>query len=420
MPKTRWIVLGTALVLIVASFLGGRKTGGGGDLMWAIDGTAARLGGPAHDVVAAWNQLHPNGPKVRIEALPPSADDQRQQMALELEARSSELDILDLDLVWTGEFAENGWLADLEDIRPRIEQVSLRGPVRSATWKGKLWAAPFTTDAGFLYYRTDLVDRPPATWKELMEVGLRVGKEHEIAPFAGQGARYEGMVVNYLEYLWGAGGDLFNADGTKVLFQEDPAVQAVEFMRSALHSGFYAPGFNTMREEDARNAFQSANAVFMRNWPYAYQLMSGQDPENPSPVAGRFGIAPLPTFTGEGTITGLGGHNLAVSRFSDNVGAAQEFAQFVSTTPDVQRNLARKHSLAPTMASVYEDLAGDPVMALLGRILPEARPRPATPEWNAISEEIQRQIFPAYNGEKGPQAAVEAVRAFLESTVAKG
>ena len=308
MPRTRWLVLGTALVLIGASLLSGGKAGAHGDLVWATGAIDARAGGPAQDITEAWNQLHPSGPKVRIEALPDSPDDQRQQMAIELAAKSSEFDLLCLDVIWTGEFAERGWLADLEDIRGRIDDVSLRGPVQSATWKGRLWAAPLTTDAALLYYRTDLVDRPPKTWKELAEVGLRVGKEHGIAPFVGQGAPYEGMVVNYLEYLWGSGGDLFSPDGTKVQFGNDPsALTAIEFMRNSLQSGLYAPGFNTMKEEDARNVFQSGNAVFMRNWPYAYQLMSGQDPRNPSAVAHKFGIAPLPTLTGEKTVTALGG-----------------------------------------------------------------------------------------------------------------
>ena len=424
MPRTRWIVLGTALVLIAASLLGGGKTGASADLVWATGSVGGGPRGASEEAVNAWNQLHPKGPRVRIERLPESPDDQRQQMAVELAAGNSDLDILTLDLVWTGEFARNEWLADLDDIRGQIQKASLPGPLQSAMWKGKLWAAPSTTDAAFLYYRKDLVPTPPTTWEELEEVGLRVGREHGIFPFVGQGAPYEGMVVNYLEYLWGAGGDLFSSDGTKVRFGNDPAaLKALEFMRAARQSGFYAPGFNTMKEEDARAAFQSGRAVFLRNWPYAYALMKGENGRNASPVADKFGIAPLPAFTGKRPVTALGGHNLAVSRFSHNRQAAKEFVRFASTTFDVQRDLAEKHSLAPTMGSVYEDLGRYPgrypVMALLGRILPEARPRPATPEWDAISQKIQEQVFRAYNGEEDPQDAVGQVRAFLESKVAK-
>src|SRR5438445_4464406 len=191
MPRTRWIVLGTALVLIAASLLGGGKTGANADLVWATGSVGGGPAGASEETVAAWNQLHPKGPRVRIERLPESPDDQRQQMAVELAARNSDLDILTLDLVWIGEFARNGWLADLDDFRGQIQKVSLPGPFQSATWKGKLWAAPSTTDAAFLYYRKDLVPTPPTTWEELEEVGLRVGREHGIFPFVGQGAPYE-------------------------------------------------------------------------------------------------------------------------------------------------------------------------------------------------------------------------------------
>ncbi|MGH8901742.1 MAG: ABC transporter substrate-binding protein [Egibacteraceae bacterium] len=389
-----------------------------GELVWAIVGNAARPDGPHHDTVEMWNQLHPNGPRVRFELLPESADEQRQQLSLELDARSSTLDILSLDVIWTGEFAENGWLENVDDLRPQVQEVALPGPFQSALWKGKLWAVPYISQGGFLYYRTDLVDQPPRTWDELMKVGLEVGRSAGIAPFVGQGAQYEGMVVNFLEYFWSAGGDLFDKDG-KVAFAEGPALKAIDFMRAAQQEGFYAPGFNTMKDDEARNAFQSGNAVFMRNWPFAYPLMTGEDPRNPSTVAGKFAIAPLPTFTGEGTVSALGGFNLAVSKFSKNVAAAKKFMLFASTSPDVQRNLGR-HWEPPTMASVYGEMADDPMMAQLAKVLSDAKPRPPVPEWSAISEEIQRQVFPAYNGQRDPKEAVEAVRAFLESTVNEG
>jgi multiple sugar transport system substrate-binding protein len=134
-------------------------------------------------------------------------------------------------------------------------------------------------------------------------------------------------------------------------------------------------------------------------------------------VAGKFDIAPLPTFTGEGTISALGGFNNAVSAFSDNKEAAKEFVLWAATNPEVQEVMAKEASLPPVQASVYEDLADDPVMALLGQVLPDAKPRPPAPQWNDISVEIQQQIFPAYNGQEDPADAVESVREFLETTV---
>ncbi|HWH32117.1 MAG TPA: extracellular solute-binding protein, partial [Egibacteraceae bacterium] len=262
-------------LLLVAAACGGGDGGDSGDgdgdggepveLVWAIGGAEANPGGAHHRTVELWNEANPDTP-VRIETLPESADEQRQQMALELDAGGDGFDILGVDVIWTGEFAENGWLESLEDVRGDLEGEILDGPFESGLWDGELWVAPYNSNAGFLYYRTDLVDTPPTTWEEAKQMAA----EHDIDGYVGQGAKYEGFVVNYLEYFWGAGGELLG-DGGEVQFGEGDAAQtALEFMTESAQDGFYAPGFNTMKEEEARNHFQAGNAVFMRNWPYAY------------------------------------------------------------------------------------------------------------------------------------------------------
>lgn len=379
---------------------------GSGELVWAATAPSEH----ADAIAARWNQLHPNGPRVRVETLP---DEQHQLMALELNAGLSELDILDVDVIWTAEFAQNGWLVDLEELRPDIEQASLPVAVQTAMWDGRLWAAPGTTDAGLLYYRKDLVKSPPTTWEELKDIGFQVGAERGIAPFVADGAQHEGLVVQYLEYFWSAGGQVFDADDGSVLFPCGPALRAAEFMKDAYREGFYAPGFNTMTLEDARETFQSGQAIFMRSWPYAYRRMNGPGADPNSQVVGNVGIAPLPTFAGSEPVTALGGHNLAVSRFSDDVPAATEFVQFVSTSRDVQRELAERYSFAPTLNAIYDDMSGHPMVDLLATVLPKAKPRPATSEWATISEEMQQQIYAAYTGDPDPAPEINALRTFL-------
>ena len=406
--------VGVASFALVASACAGVGGGGAdeGEMTWAIGGADAQPGGAHQQVADLWNEQNPDN-QVSIDVLPEAADEQRQQQSLELNAEGTGFDILGIDVIWTGEYSENGWLESLEDVRGELEGASLEGAFESAQWGGELWAAPYNSNAGFLYYRTDLVDDPPTTWDELREVGMEVAEEEGIAPFVAQGAQYEGMVVNYLEYFWSDGGDLLNEEGTEVLFAEDDAAMtALEFMIESQQDGFYAPGFNTMMEEEARNEFQSGNAVFMRNWPYAYELMSADDSE----VAGDFDIAPLPTFTGEGTISALGGFNNGVSAFSENTEAAIDFVVWAATDPEAQRLLAEA-AIPPTLESTYDELADDPVMSLLGEVLPESRPRPPAPDWNGISVEMQQQLFPAYNGEADPQAAIDSIRDYLEGTI---
>ncbi len=387
------------------------------ELVWMTGDIRAEVAAP--DVAAVWNEQHPDGPRVRVEALHGGADEQRQLLAVELNAGLPTFDVFDLDVIFTGEFAERGWLLDLEKLRSKIEDVTLPTPLNTAVWDDTLWAAPYTTDVGLLYYRSDLVPAPPTSWAELTDMGQRIAAEQGIAPFVADGRQYEGLTVQYLEYLWGAGGELLDTDDGSVALEQGPAQRAVEFMRTAYDTGFYAPGFDTMDLELARETFQSGGAVFMRSWPYAYKLMNGPDPDPLSNVVGKVGIAALPTFDGTGTTPALGGHGLAVNRYSGNPDAAVEFVEFVATSPEVQRMLAKEHSLAPTLRSVYEDPADDPMdplMPLLARVLPQARPRPPSPEWPSITKEIQQQVFTTYTGKKMPAQAVNDLRSVLAAT----
>jgi multiple sugar transport system substrate-binding protein len=414
--RGRWTAAAAASLMVVAACTPGGNGDGegeGGEMVWAIGGADAQPGGIHTQVAELWSEQNPDNP-IRIENIGAEADQQREQQALELQSEGSGFDVLSVDVIWTGEYSENGWLESLEDVRGEMEDVSLPGAFESAIWGGELWAAPYNSNAGFLYYRTDLVDEPPTTWDELCEMAIEIGQQEGIGGYIGQGQRYEGFVVNWLELYWSDGGELFNEDQSAVEFDTDIATRATEFMAEAQESGCYAPGFNTAAEEEARTEFQSGNVVFMRNWPYAYALI--QDDQQ-SPVREDFAIAPLPTFTGEGTISALGGFNNGVSAFSNNKEMAKEFVLWASTDEEVQRLLATEASLPPTMESVYEELGDDPVMALLGEVLPDAKPRPPAPTYNEISVEMQRALFPAYNGDADPQQASEQVLSFLESTV---
>jgi multiple sugar transport system substrate-binding protein len=383
------------------------------ELVWAIGGAAAAPGAVNERIAELYTEQDSSRPTVRVAQLPDAADLQREQMAYELQAQGSGFDVLGLDVIWTGEFAVNGWVENLDDIRGELEGVVLDSTLQSAIYEDTLWAAPFNTNAGFLYYRSDLVDEPPATWDELSQMAQEIGEREGIGGYVGQGSQYEGMVVNYLELVWGAGGGLVNEAGDAAILTEgDAGAQALEFMQESARNGVFAPGFNTMMEEEARFAFQSGNAVFMRNWPYAYALMSGEDEENPSEVAGNFGIAPIPTFTGEGTTSALGGFNLAVSAFSEKKDQAKDFVAWIATDPDAQRLLA-EDTTPPVRQATYDELQDDPVMSLLAEVLQDARPRPPVPEYNFLSQDIQQVIFPAYNGREPVEPTIESLNAEL-------
>ena len=379
-------------------------------LVWAIGGAdTASL----ESTMRLWNEARPDTP-VRIERLPNDADGQRIQLGLELNAEGSGFDVLGADVIWTGEFAEYGWIDPLEDLRAEAEQKVLEGPLRTAIYQDQLWVMPYTSNTGFLYYRTDLIDAAPRTWDEAVQMGKAAAEEARIAPYVGQGAAYEGLVVNYLELLWGAGGEVLTDDPFEVLFNTtDAAAIAAEFMRTSAQDGFYASGFNTMQEQQAQTTFAAGQAVLMRHWPSTYAVMA--DPAN-SEIVGDYDIAPLPVFN-EGETTGaLGGFNLAVSKYSLKKDLAREFIRFASFGVQAQVALGEV-ARPPVLKAAYEQLQDDPVMRLLGEVLPGAQPRPPVPFYNDISVAMQEQIFPAYTGQKPVPPALEAIQRSIQTTI---
>lgn len=421
--KTRWWAAGGALALFTAAACtpggggdddeGGDGDGGPVELVWAIGGAEAQPEGVHQAVVDTWNEANPDV-QVRIELLPEAADQQREQQALELQSEGSGFDILGMDVIWTGEYAENGWLTSLEDSRDDFEG-SIESALDSASWGGELWAAPYNTNAGFLYYRSDLVDAPPATWQEMCDTGQPVAQQAGISAFIGQGAQYEGFIVNWLELYWSAGGELYNDDQTEVVFDTGIAAEVTQWMADNMGTCF-APGYNTSMEEEARNEFQQGNTVFLRNWPYVFGLINE---DTASPVNGNFAVAPIPAFDDGEPVSASGGFNLAVSAFSEHQEEAIDFVTWASTDPEPQTMLATEASVPPTLQSVYDDeaLQEDPVMALLGEVLPNTVARPPAPWWNELSVEMQQDLYPAVNGEADVQTSVDAVDEFLQGTI---
>ena len=231
--------------------------------------------------------------------------------------------------------------------------------IANNTVGGKLVALPFFTDAGLLYYRRDLLDRrglkPPRTWAEL-EAAARAIQEQERADghgdmqgFVWQGKTYEGLTVNALEWIASSqGGTIVDADG-KVTIDNPNAARALD--RAAGWIGTISPkGVLNYTEEEARGVFQSGNAVFMRNWPYAWALGQSEG----SPVRGKVGVSPLPAGDGGTSAAVLGGWQMAVSEYSKNRDAAIDLVTYLCSEP-LQKDRAIHFSQNPTIAALYKD-----------------------------------------------------------------
>src|SRR5215472_7402163 len=275
-------------------------------------------------------------------------------------AKSPDVDIYQIDVVWQGIAAPHA-----VDLKKYYKEDELKAYfpriIENNTVGGKLVSIPLFTDAGILYYRTDLLEKyrykePPKTWEELaamakkIQDGERAAGKPDFQGFVFQGRASEGLSCNALEWIYSYGGGSVIEPDKRVTINNADAIKALDTAHSWV--GSITPvGVTTYAEEEARNIWQTGNAAFMRNWPYAYAL--GIDPK--SAVSGKFDVTVLPKGgeTGKNAAC-LGGWQLMVSAYSKVPDAAADLVRYLSS-PEVQKRIAIHFSVLPTRPALYSD-----------------------------------------------------------------
>ncbi len=374
-------------------------------------------GDPAH-LRALLDEFERRNPDIRVkdESLPASTDEQHQFYVINLGGKSPEFDVLSMDVIWVPEFARAGWLRELSHLVPETERDDFfPGPIQAVTYNGKLWAVPWYIDAGVLYFRKDLLEKygfaPPRTWDELVGISKAIMEDEPgIYGFIWQGKQYEGLVCNALEFVWSNGGRVLE-DGKPVLTRKEN-VEALRFMRDLIEKYEVTPELvTTAIEEPTRHIFGNGDAVFLRNWPYAWNIFEAEG----SAVKGKVGVSVLPKFAGGEHAATLGGWQLGVNRYSRHPGAAEKLVEFI-TSPEAQKALALTVGYKPTRKSLYTDeelRARQPFIAGLYDVFMRARPRPVSPYYMMMTQAMQPAFSAAISGIKTPEKALsEAQREF--------
>jgi multiple sugar transport system substrate-binding protein len=407
-----------ALTLSACGGGGGGTTGGGGsDAEANLDGRGPITYVQGKDnsnvvrpLIEKWNAEHPNE-KVTFKEQTDQADQQHDDIVQHFQAKDPGYDVVDVDVVWTAEFAAKGWLQPLKDKMAIDTSAMLKPTVESGTYKGTLYAAPQTSDGGILYYRKDLVPNAPKTWDEMMSM-CSIAKDNNIGCYAGQFSKYEGLTVNASEAINSFGGSVLDKDGKPSLNTAD-AKTGLENLAKAYADGNIPKEAITYKEEESRQAFQDGKLLFLRNWPYVYNLVTT---EGSSQVKDKLGLAALPGEDGPGA-SSLGGHNLAVSVYSKNKATALDFLKFM-TSEETEKFYATQGSLAPVLGSLYEDpelVAKLPYLPVLKTSIENAVPRPVTPFYPAVTKAIQENAYSAIKGEKTVESALSDMQKSIES-----
>jgi multiple sugar transport system substrate-binding protein len=406
-PRFLAALAATAVFAIAGCGGGGDDDSGGGEAKKATQAKASGnvtwcIGkdttGAFGTVVDNFNKANPNA-NVKLLELPEDAVEQRRLQIQRLQAKSSECDVLGMDVIWTAEYAAQNWLLDVSDSISNSGDKFIKSTVDTTDFEGKNWGIPFNSNAGFIYYRTDEVDKAPDTWEDLYSEAKKGNG------VVYQGFRYEGLTVNFLELLYSAGGSVVSDDGKEATADSQEVKDVLTFMADGIKDGAVPKAVTTYKEEESRRAFEAGNATFMRNWPYAYAL--GKD----SKIADKFDIATFPGFAGNEGAGVLGGYNLGISAYSKNPEGALAFAEFASE-PEQQALMATEASLPPTVSEVYDDPKVKKAMPFaeeLRTAIEQAQPRPVSPVYPQISEAIYNNVYDALQGKASPDEAASAM-----------
>ena len=390
------------------------KLEGKGPITWA---TGKDTSGYIKSALDKWNKDHTDE-QVRLIELPEAADAQRQQLVQNAQTQSDAYSIVSTDVVWTAEFAANGWIEQLpENEFPLVKM--LKPAVETGKYFNKLYAAPWRTNGGLLFYRKDLLEaagvtEAPKTWDEVKQDCQKVkAKNSAIGCFAGQFDKYEGLTVNFSEAVQSAGGTVVDDQGKPTLNTPE-AKQGMDFLAQGVSSGMFPKDAITYKEEEGRRAFQDGKLIFHRQWPYEYALANATD--GSSKVAGKFAVAPLPGLSGPGK-SSLGGLNLAISKFGKNKGSALAFIKFITGEAEEKVQL-EKTSEAPVYTALYDDSSLQqkfPYLPTLKASVETAVARPRVVKYGDTTLAIQEEAYAALTGKKPSDQALKDLQSKLET-----
>jgi multiple sugar transport system substrate-binding protein len=371
---------------ILIAGCGGDGESGPPKIRWFV---AIQPGGSVQENAARCTEQSGGRYEITLELLPTDADPQREQLVRRLGAEDSSVDLIGMDIPWTAEFANAGWLRPWEGAR--AEQVSrdaFDSAVEAASFEGKLYGAPYNSNTQLLFYRKDLVPQPPTTWDQMIDQAEQLGTTIQV-----QAQRYEGYVVLFNSLLASAGGEILSGP-EEVALPQGPTEEALRIIGKLANSSAAAPDISTSDEDSARLGYEAGASAFMINYTFAY----GSAGENAPDIQMNTGVARYPEVVpGMPSHPPIGGFNIGVSAYSEHPEEAFEAATCI-TSPEGQLTATELDGLPPSNQTLYTN----PIVTeaypgfseLVKQSLDDAGTRPLTPAYTDLSLAIQRTLHP--------------------------
>jgi multiple sugar transport system substrate-binding protein len=390
--KKAFACLGAAIVAAFALSAcgGGSDSSGARQLTWFV---AIQPGGTIEEVAARCSKESNGKYSVKAEFLPTDATQQREQLVRRLGAEDPSIDIVGMDVIWTGEFANAGWVEEWKGpLKQQVTEQVFPGVIETASFEGKLYAAPFNTNTQLLWYRKDLVPKPPRTWDEMIEMAEKLGRA-DAGTIQVQANRYEGYMVWVNALIESAGTEILSGP-EKVDLAQAPTEKALEVIGRLANSSAAPPSLSTSDEDSARLGFEAGESAFMTNYTFAYASAQAEAPE----IGENMGFARFPRVDADRpSKPPLGGFNLAVSSYSENKDVAFDAAACLANSKS-QLTAVELDGLPPSRSDLYENKvvtkAYPGFAGLVRESIEGAGPRPTTPAYQDVSSALQRTLHP--------------------------
>lgn len=411
--RARQGLVSLALVVVAAALLSACGSGGSGarELTFFV---AIQPGGTIEENAKRCTKESDGRYRITPELLPNDATQAREQLVRRLGAKDNSIDVIGLDVILTAEFANAGWIEPWQGKRKQeVTEAVFPSVIETASFGKQVYAAPFNTNTQLLWYRKDLVKKPPATWDQMIEMaeGLK-----EAGTIQVQAERYEGFMVWANALIDSAGTEILSGPET-VDLEQKPTEEALAVMGRLANSSAAAPNLSTSNEDTARLGFEAGESAFMLNYTFAYASASAEAPQ----IAKQMGAAPFPRVNSNPAKPPLGGFNLAVNSYSDNKDLAFEAAACLAGKKS-QLTAVELDGLPPSRADLY---SGEVVRkaypgfaGLVKQMVEAAGPRPTTPAYQDVSSALQRTLHPPEKIDpEDTEPTYEELRSNLESAV---
>ena len=381
-------------------------------------GTTTRL-------VSAWNAANPKT-QVTYQAMPKTSADTHTQLVAALTSKSPTPDVMDVDVIWPGEFASAKWVQPLDPfLSDTFKKALFDSAIHAGTFKGKIYGVQRWYDSGQMYYRTDLLQKysvtVPKTTDELLAAAKKIqdgerGSDPNFYGWIFPGAKIEALFDHFMELLWSTGDEVVDKNN-KIQVNTANGLRAAQFMYDSVYTNKISPpGTSTYKPADLNNQFQQGHAAFMRNWQFAWALV---DDPKVSKAAGKVSLAALPSLSSGKAGTGCtGGWMVTINANSVAPDRAWQFCEYM-LGQKTQTQMATLQSVSPVRPDAFNDPAvqssQDGFFKLMAPVLKSTHGRPQISNYTQLSASIQTEFNAMMANQKKPADALKAAQAAVDS-----